>query len=644
MDLPLRTRVAAFTGRLASEVSRKVGTGAGSNIGGRVTLAIDPHALELMSAGRQVALVSGTNGKTTTSRMLAHVLKMAGKKVGLTTTDGLYIDGKRVLQGDLTGPWSAQMVLRDPTVDFAVLETARGGILRAGLGFDYCDIGAILNVSEDHLGLRGIETLEELAYVKAIVIEVVRRDGFSILNAEDPHLVPLAERARGTLCYFSLDPDNEVLRNHLGQGGIGATLKDHSIVIRRGSYDLPAINLNSIPATFNGRAMFNVANAMVAALAAHLSGVSLDDIRAGLKTFDTHFYLSPGRLNLEEVGDFHVLLDYAHNVAAYRNVAAFIAKLNVSRRVGVIAAEEYRRAIESRWLFGFAVLLSALIVGVSYFGLAQGREVGFQGFARVTTSLMNLALFVVPLTGLLLGVTSVAGTGSALPLLLAQPVSRGDVLLGKFLGLGAGLSVAQLVGYGGGGALVAFYAGAEQVPGFLTLTAVSLALGWLTVSASIAIAVVWPERLKATSAALLLWLLMVVAYDLAVLGAYAMHNEIFQRVVGASEWHLAPSAGDYTLYNGNTLLGRAPGVDGVKIGWTDHAGWTFVASAVRNGHRVMVTVLDSQDRDADAAALFDWAYGSYDWIGVSPRMAITLELARHMGVEDELVRSLSACA
>lgn len=293
-----------------------------------------------------IVAITGTNGKTTTARMLAHILKMSGKKVGLTTTDGLYIDGKRILHGDLTGPWSAQMVLRDPTVDFAVLETARGGILRAGLGFDYCDIGAITNVSEDHLGLRGVETLEELAYVKSIVIEVVRRDGYSILNAEDPHLVPLAERARGTLCYFSLDPNNEVLRNHLEKGGIGATLRDHSIVIRRGSYDLPAINLNSIPATFNGRAMFNVANAMVAALAAHLSGVSLDDIRAGLKTFDTHFYLSPGRLNMEEVGDFHVLLDYAHNVAAYRNIAAFIAKLNVERRVGVVAAAGDRRDID----------------------------------------------------------------------------------------------------------------------------------------------------------------------------------------------------------------------------------------------------------------------------------------------------------
>ncbi len=298
------------------------------------------------SARVPIVSITGTNGKTTTSRMLAHILKMSGKKVGLTTTDGLYIDGKRILQGDLTGPWSARMVLRDPTVDFAVLETARGGILRSGLGFDECNIGAITNVSEDHLGMRGIDTLEELAYVKSIVIEVVRRDGFSILNAEDPHLVPLAKNARGTLCWFSLDPNNEVFKQHIEQGGTGATLRDNSIVIKRGAQDLPAINLNSIPATFNGRAMFNVANAMVAALAAHLSSVNIHDIRTGLKTFETGFYLSPGRLNMEEVGDFHALLDYAHNTAAYRNVAAFIKKLHVERRVGVVAGPGDRRDID----------------------------------------------------------------------------------------------------------------------------------------------------------------------------------------------------------------------------------------------------------------------------------------------------------
>ncbi len=290
-----------------------------------------------------VVAITGTNGKTTTSRMLAHILKMAGKKVGLTTTDGMYIDGKRLLQGDLTGPWSAQMALRDPTVDFAVLETARGGILRAGLGFDACDIGIITNVSEDHLGMRGIETLEDLAYVKSIVTEIVRPEGYSILNAEDPQLVAVAEKAGGQVCYFTLDVENEVWRNHIEQGGIGAALVDHSIIIRRGPQEIPVMNLNSIPATFNGRALFNVANAMAAALAAHLSDVKIDDIRAGLKTFGTHFYLSPGRLNLERIGDFHVLLDYAHNPAAYRNVATFIQKLNVDRRIGVVAAPGDRR-------------------------------------------------------------------------------------------------------------------------------------------------------------------------------------------------------------------------------------------------------------------------------------------------------------
>lgn len=192
------------------------------------------------------------------------------------------------------------------------------------------------------------------------------------------------------------------------------------------------------------------------------------------------------------------------------------------RRVAVIAREEFRRALEGRWLFGFTVLLTALTLGLSFFGLAQSREVGFVGFARVTLSLMNLVLFVVPLCGLMLGVTSIAGGRGTLSLLLAQPVGRGEVLVGKFLGLGAALTVAQAIGFGAGGTLVALQAGADQVNGFLALTGLSIALGWLTVSASLGIAVAWPDRLKATSVALLLWLLLVVAYDLAVLGATTM--------------------------------------------------------------------------------------------------------------------------
>ena len=192
------------------------------------------------------------------------------------------------------------------------------------------------------------------------------------------------------------------------------------------------------------------------------------------------------------------------------------------RRITVVAREEYRRALETRWLFGFAALFAAFVLGFSFFGLAQGREVGFQGFARVTLSLLNLVLFMVPLTGLTLGVTSITGSGETLPLLLAQPVTRSEVLAGKFIGLAAALGVAQALGFGGGGLVVALNAGADQVPGFLALTGLSLLLGWLNLAAALLIGTIWTDRLKAMSAALLLWLLMVVAYDLLVLGATAV--------------------------------------------------------------------------------------------------------------------------
>jgi len=201
-------------------------------------------------------------------------------------------------------------------------------------------------------------------------------------------------------------------------------------------------------------------------------------------------------------------------------------------RMGVVAREEFRLALESRWLFGFTALLTALVLGLSFFGMAQSREVGFQGFARVTLSLMNLVLFIVPLTGLMLGVTSVTGGSGALPLLLAQPVSRREVLAGKLLGLGAALTVAQLVGFGGGGVVVALSAGADQVRGFAALTGLSIALGWLMVSTSLMIAVLRPDRLKAMSTALFLWLLLVVAYDLVVLGATTLLGGLpLQRVL-----------------------------------------------------------------------------------------------------------------
>lgn len=192
------------------------------------------------------------------------------------------------------------------------------------------------------------------------------------------------------------------------------------------------------------------------------------------------------------------------------------------QRIRVVAREEYRRALETRWLFGFTVLFAALVLGLSYFGLAQSREVGFQGFARVTLSLMNLVLLIVPLTGLMLGVTSIAGDSDSLALMLAQPVRRSEVLLGRFIGLGGALTAAQALGFGGGGVVIALNAGLAQMPGFIALTVLSMALGWLTIAAALMIAAIWPDRLQAVSIALLLWLGLVVAYDLAVLGATAL--------------------------------------------------------------------------------------------------------------------------
>lgn len=293
-----------------------------------------------------IVAITGTNGKTTTARMLAHVLKMAGKKVGLTSTDGIYVDGKRILSGDLTGPWSAQIVLRDPTVDFAVLETARGGILRAGLGFDSCNVGVITNVQEDHLGLGEIENLRQLAYVKALVLEVVKKNGFSLINADDPNILELLDRYRGQHFYFSLDPANEALQKQIKDSGPAIYLEDGTIKITMGSYQLPVMKVHSIPATFHGKARFNVLNAMVAIATAHCCGIKIDDIRTGMKTFDTNFYLSPGRLNMETVKDFRVLLDYGHNAPAMEAMADFIKQMKPAKSIGLIAVPGDRRNID----------------------------------------------------------------------------------------------------------------------------------------------------------------------------------------------------------------------------------------------------------------------------------------------------------
>ncbi|HYO12355.1 MAG TPA: cyanophycin synthetase [Thermoanaerobaculia bacterium] len=293
-----------------------------------------------------IAAITGTNGKTTTTRMVAHILKLSGAKVGMATTDGVYIDGVRTVRGDMTGPWSSQIVLRDPTIDAAVLETARGGIVRSGLGWRKCSVGAVLNVASDHLGLGGIDTLEDLAEVKQIVVEVAQN--FCVLNADDERVARMAEASPAEPIFVTMDRTNELVRRHVRNRGKAVSLEEglsgRMIVLYHGERQIPLLLARHIPATIEGRAVHNIQNAMFAAAIAHGMGVGVDNIRQGLRTFSTDFFQAPGRLNFYNEHPFRVLLDYAHNAHSMEAVACTIRELAVhGRRIGVIASPGDRR-------------------------------------------------------------------------------------------------------------------------------------------------------------------------------------------------------------------------------------------------------------------------------------------------------------
>ncbi len=294
-----------------------------------------------------IAAITGTNGKTTTSRMLAHIHKMSGRIVGLCTTDGVYVDGERTVAGDMTGPTAAQMVLKDPSVDMAVLETARGGLLRAGMGYRHCDVGAVLNISSDHLGLKGVNTLDDLAAVKRIVVEVARE--CAVLNADDLLCLQMADHTEAKrIGYVTMNPRHDLVRQHVRAGGLAAVLEegingDMITLYDRGAHQ-PLLWTHLIPATLEGKARHNVQNAMFAALMAYAMGVKLDGIRHGLRTFDTTYFQAPGRLNVFDQLPFKVILDYGHNPAAVSAIVDLAKKLDVTgRRLCVLAAPGDRR-------------------------------------------------------------------------------------------------------------------------------------------------------------------------------------------------------------------------------------------------------------------------------------------------------------
>lgn len=295
------------------------------------------------SARIPIIAVTGTNGKTTTTRLIAHIVKNNGYRVGFTTSDGIYIQNSMLLKGDTTGPISAEFVLKDPTVEFAVLETARGGILRSGLGFSVCDIAVITNIQEDHLGISDIHTLDDLARVKEVVLNSVKNDGWAILNADNKHSVKIAKDVRCNVAYFSLDEKNPIVKDHCRKGGVAAIYENGYITIKKGDWKIRIEKVTHIPITFNGTVSFMTQNVLAASLATFVWGFKIEDIRLSLETFIPSAAQTPGRMNIFELKDCKIMVDFAHNPDGLRGIKDFLSTLDIKRSTGIISGTGDRR-------------------------------------------------------------------------------------------------------------------------------------------------------------------------------------------------------------------------------------------------------------------------------------------------------------
>jgi cyanophycin synthetase len=307
-----------------------------------------PHARSRIP----IVAVTGTNGKSTVVRMVAKISRQMGKTVGLTNTTGVYINDEKILDADASGPKSARMVLRDPTVDVAVLETARGGMLREGLAFDRCDVGIVLNVTADHLGLKGVDTLEDLAAVKSIVTEAVSRRGVSVLNGDDPLTLRMARHAGGRIGYFTLEGGPEMspfLQKHIAEGGLVVarerSMRGGDLVIHDRGARTFVVHGDEIPATLGGMAEFNIANALAAITAGHALGATTQTIAEALKAFTSSHTENPGRFNVHDAHGFRVIVDYAHNPGAMRAIGDLVERLRpgAERVIGVVSIPGDRR-------------------------------------------------------------------------------------------------------------------------------------------------------------------------------------------------------------------------------------------------------------------------------------------------------------
>jgi len=287
--------------------------------------------------------VTGTNGKTTTTRLISHIMKMDGKKVGTTTTDGIYIHNNLLYKGDCSGPESARFVLRDPTVEYAVLETARGGMIRSGLGYDLSDVGVVTNVASDHLGLHGIQTMEQMKRVKSIVAENIHKNGYAVLNADDDYVYSMLENITCQAALFSMVSTNPRILEHCRKGGIAAVYDEGEIILRKGDWSIPVDKVLHIPLTYSGKAAFQIQNVLAASLAAFVQGVDVEEIRISLQTFVPTTAQLPGRMNVFAFEKYKVIIDYAHNPAGMEAMGKFVESLGADFSTATIAGTGDRR-------------------------------------------------------------------------------------------------------------------------------------------------------------------------------------------------------------------------------------------------------------------------------------------------------------
>lgn len=304
------------------------------------------------SAGRiPIIAITGTNGKTTTTRLTSHIAKSAGKKVGYTTSDGVYIQNQLMMRGDCTGPVSSTFVLKDPTVDFAVLECARGGILKSGLAFQNCEVAIVTNVAADHIGLGGINNLEQMAMVKAVVAETVFPHGYAILNAEDDLVYAMRKDLKCNIALFSMDEHNPRIKAHCNGGGLATVFENGYVSIMKGNWKIRVMPVKDIPVTFEGKALHNIANTLPAVLATYLfRDITIEDIRAALQTFVPGSNTTPGRMNFFNFKNFTILADFAHNPHGLRLLCDFVSKLDYTAKIGVISGTGDRRDEDIREL------------------------------------------------------------------------------------------------------------------------------------------------------------------------------------------------------------------------------------------------------------------------------------------------------